>query len=102
MDLLIVKLFGLTRLNFVTWLVLGLFVGALALFLTVFGLYVVVHENDQQLLLLGVGLLLTAVCVLLGGIFAVLLTIYCALVAEKLEKASPRPAGEAAAPAKAP
>jgi hypothetical protein len=51
---------------------------------------------------MGLGMLIASVWVLVGAAFGVLLTIYCALVAEKLEKATARPAGEPAAPARAP
>jgi hypothetical protein len=79
-DKLIIKLFGVNRMNFVGWCVAGLLivgaslVSACAALSPGFG-------ADQRL-----GIWLCAIWLVLMGIFCLLLQLYCSLLAEKLER----------------
>ena len=85
MDKLIVKLFGVNRMNLIGWIWLGFLLIVAAVFFIITALPNVIRQPgrpDQ--------LLLAAIAILLLGIFGVLLQIYCAMLAEKLER-KPRP-----------
>lgn len=80
MDKLIVSLFGVNKFNFFGWLFTFLLLLIVATVLVVGALVPP----------LGVGLspvvaLLTAACVLLAGIFGVLVQLYCAMMAVRIE-----------------
>jgi hypothetical protein len=97
MDKLIIKLFGVNRLNLVGWVCVGVLVifGSVALGVAALVAYA---DGDPGA---SVALLLGSVALLLLGVFGVLLQIYCSLLAEKLERqqspaALPGPDGRAA------
>jgi hypothetical protein len=85
-DKLIIKLFGVNRMNLWGWCAVGLLViiGAVVLF-TVGVLVLLAGDTSKAgvLILLGIGLLLL-------GHFGVAMQTYCALLAEKLEKQQAR------------
>jgi peptidoglycan/LPS O-acetylase OafA/YrhL len=80
MDNLIVALFGVNRFNLWGWVVGGLSVIGLAIYLVVGALVPTAGPGFSP----EVSLLLAA-CLLLLGIFCVLLQMYCALLALKFE-----------------
>lgn len=79
MNDVIVKLFGVNRMNLFGWCAAGLIVIGLAVLLMVEAA-IAAKNATPELMLLG------AIAVLLLGIFGVLLQIYCALLAEKIER----------------
>jgi hypothetical protein len=80
-DRLIIKLFGVNKMNFWGWFAAGMLVLVAALGLFALGARAVFAGDDRMMLFS----LLTAIFVTLIGIFGVLLSIYCSLLAEKLE-----------------
>jgi hypothetical protein len=77
MDWLIIKMFGVNRVNLVGWSITGLVVMVLAGVGITVGLLSPPGIAAQ-------GILLATICLLLLGIFGVALQIYCSLLAEKL------------------
>jgi len=86
MDRLIVKIFGVNRMNLWGWVCAGLLVmgGAGVFFLCAYGAYL---SGDANATLIW---LLSGVALLLLGQFGVALQTYCSLLAEKLERQQPR------------
>ena len=85
MDKLIVGLFGVNRINLLGWLVAGLLLLGLAFYLVIAAVQPLMGKAIPPEILL-----LTAICLLLTGIFGVLLQLYCSLLAVKLDlKAGP-------------
>ena len=81
MDKLIIKLFGVNRMNLIGWFITGVGIMILALLLFIGAWKASVGANVPPL-----HLLLGTICLLLLGIFGILLQLYCSLLAEKLEK----------------
>jgi Co/Zn/Cd efflux system component len=83
MDKLIIKLFGINRLNLIGWCFAGLFLicGTLFFILLALSRMAPGPAADSRPLIF----LLVAIALLLLGIFGLLLSIYCAMFAEKLE-----------------
>jgi uncharacterized protein involved in cysteine biosynthesis len=80
MDRLIIKFFGVTRLNVIGWCVAGLFLLALG-FTSVF----IALRSYQGVTIPSHLLVLTAIFLMLSGILGVLLQLYASMLAEKLE-----------------
>jgi type VI protein secretion system component VasK len=81
MDKLIVKLFGINRLNFYGWIAAGLFVIVGSLLFWAVGFFFTFADP-----MFALAMVLSAIWVVLIGMFGLFLQLYCALLAEKLEK----------------
>jgi hypothetical protein len=81
MDKLIVKLFGINRFNFYGWIAAGLVVIVGSLLFWVAGFAFAFTDATVALTLV-----LSAIWLVLIGMFGLFLQVYCALLAEKLEK----------------
>jgi hypothetical protein len=81
MDRFIINLFGYTRTNLLGWIVAGLLVMGLSLCL-----FYLAYQPPLRPGFSPEWYLLAAIALLLLGIFGVLLQMYCAQVAEKLER----------------
>lgn len=77
MDWLIIKMFGVNRVNLVGWSLAGFFVISAGFLGILAGLLDMPGLPSQKILLV-------TICLLLLGIFGVTLQIYCSLLAEKL------------------
>jgi hypothetical protein len=81
MNDLIVKLFGINRMNLLGWCIVGLMIIGLSVVCTVQAVLATPNFfNRPDLLLLG------AIVLLMLGIFGVQLQIYCAMLAQKIER----------------
>lgn len=79
MNDVIIKLFGINRMNLFGWCAAGLIVIGLAVLLLVEAA-IATKNATPELMLLG------AIALLLLGIFGVQLQVYCSMLAEKIER----------------